>query len=89
MAAWRDRTNTPAYMRWLVARRKLRIDAGAFLREAAEAALAAENGYAATLILRAALDDLDERARTLGNRFDHERDEPYWDEGRRPGPPKA
>lgn len=86
MADWRRRANTPAYMRWLGARRKLRIETGDALREAAEAALAAENGYAAALILQGALDVVRARERELGNRFDHERDEAFWEEAPRSGP---
>lgn len=88
MAAWRERAHTPAYLRWLGARRAFRMEAGDLMRKVAEEALAAENGYAATLILRAALDDLEERERAVGNRYDHELDEPFWDEGARPGPPR-
>lgn len=90
MRDWRRRTHTPAYMRWLNQRRSHRRWVGDVMQDAAERAIAAPNGYAAELVLRAALDEVRARERALGNRYDHDLDRAYYDESpQRPGPKAA
>jgi hypothetical protein len=84
MKAWRSK-RTPAYNRWLYARRKLVYDQRDSLRAAvgmALAALRADSESGAEMILADALKEIDLLAIGVGNRFDHERDEPYWDDTR-------
>lgn len=87
-AAWRGRTSTPAYMRWLHERRYFRMETGDFLRGEIRRAMAAENGYATNVILWDALDEVDRREEVIGNRFDHERQQPFWDANFARGAPR-
>lgn len=78
LARWRA-GRTPAYNRWLYERRALRFEDAARFREAIERAL--DDGPAdAELFLRAALERADERARQVGNRYDHANDHPFWED---------
>lgn len=78
LAAFKAR-QTPAYFRWLHARRKLRFEDAECFRRSIENSLRAENGVAAAQLLEEALEEANERAEAVGNRYDHALDQPYWD----------
>lgn len=75
VAAWRKRAHTPAYMKWLYARRKINADLVAMYEVVLQAL--ADDGYQ---FPKDALRHGDEMRREVGNRFNHETDEPYWKE---------
>lgn len=76
---WRKK-QTPAYMKWLHARRKLRLDKGVryeqVLRDLARGASYEETRQTAIEELEWAW----EKEREIGNRYDHEKDLAYWSE---------
>lgn len=74
-AAWKARRYTPKYHRWLYARRKVRWEIADMLRLAVEEAVAADGDV---VVLQRALAAADEWEREVGNRFDHDRQKPYY-----------
>jgi hypothetical protein len=79
--AWRKAKHTPNYMRWLGARRALHReieeDHEAALLIIARTILSIEG---AQVLAENALLGAQRKREQLGNRFDHEKDEPYWKE---------
>lgn len=82
LARWRA-GRTPAYNRWLYERRALRFEDAARFREAIERAIGEPGVGGAKAILVEALEKADERARDVGNRYDHEHDHPFWEDDAR------
>lgn len=72
---WNE-SRTPAYHRWLYARRKLRFDKA----EAYEKLLrvAADGNGLYESAARELLDEMDARERAIGNEFDHDLDHGVW-----------
>jgi hypothetical protein len=75
-AEWKKRSYTPAYMKWLYARRKLSVEKMTLYEEALEQVGGEEWAFAQNVLKKARTLE-----RKVGNRFDHENDKPYYKEG--------
>ena len=75
---WRQRNHTPAYNRWLYARRKVRFDNLQTLEEAIIEALRADSTQIMKETLTKAIEKAHHQEHKVGNRFDHQKDKPYY-----------
>lgn len=78
--AWKKRSYTPAYMKWLYGRRMFPKKAADEFRDVLTTITKESTDKAIADLAAAALQWEHIQAAKLGNRFDHERDEPFWKE---------
>jgi len=76
---WQEKHHTPAYNKWLYAKRKLKADKAA-VYEALLSDIAREDVFDVAEAATRALDWASERERETGNKFDHEKQQPYYQE---------
>jgi hypothetical protein len=83
MKEWRAKNDTPEYMKWLYARRKLHENTAAIHEQTLLLiARTMHTSDAAKKRAEQSLAEAEKMRREVGNRYDHQNNKPYYEEGK-------